>query len=214
MATTDSSSTKITVDDDRSETQDSNSVGSDLGNEAASAFQHLAAISKVSEDDDENDDPSSKKASKNKHGGGGVQFGSVRVHTHKLTLGDNPGGKEAGPPVEFEWGHQESLRYGNIDEFALHEHGVRDSRVIHDKAQRLEAAERQRIAARDHSAGSIRKIQMQIHEIRSHRAKSKEEDLAEAEKQDALLNAKKRKAAQQKKQGFGAFFKRVFHHHD
>lgn len=133
------------------------------------------------------------KKKKKGTGGGGVRFGSVRVRTHELTLGDNPGGKTGGVPLALEWDPKDSTRYENIDEFAVKYHGARDSLVDHEKAHRLKPGERNLIAARHHTPGSIRKIQMEVHEIRKERKESSVEDIVAAEKNDHKRQAAKKK---------------------
>lgn len=139
--------------------------------------------------------------------GGGVRFGSVRVRTHALTLGDNPGATTAaGPPLGLEWEPQNSTRFENINEFSLAEHGKRDSMVIHQKAKKFAPSERQQIAARTHRQASIKKIQMEVREIREEREKSKAEDIAEAEKKEVASHQHNKGG---KKKG-GGLFTRMF----
>jgi len=197
-----------------SSSPDSSSCNSEIlvEDKGAVAFQRLAGKMRLEE-------PVSPSVRKKKLLGGagcGVKFGSVRVHTHNLTLGDNPGGT-AGPPVEMTWDPQDSLHYSTVDEFAIQEHGLEDSLVNHGGVHRMTPAQRQEIAAREHTAGSIRRIEIQIHEIRKERLKSRAEDLAEAEKKDAERKAKNMKHQQhgneqggRKKKFFGGFLKSFF----
>lgn len=109
--------------------------------------------------------------------GGGVHFGSVRVRTHELTLGDNPGG-QVGLPLTLEWDPMDSTRFANVDDFAKKYHGQEDTMDEHHPAHRLAVGLRQEIAAQGHSAGSLRRVQREIHEIRRERIKSSKEDPA------------------------------------
>ena len=163
-------------DDDQSE-----------GSSGSEVFRHQAAASKSNYNkiiagenkSDYGDDFMNEKGSKSRVGSG-VQFGSVRVHTHKMTLGDNPGAKTAGPPVTLDWNVQESERFEDVNGYSMKYHGTRDSqRVIEGKlvhAHRMDAKERMKIAGRDHTAGSIRKLQSELYTIKKHREESANED--------------------------------------
>ena len=107
---------------------------------------------------------------------GGVRFGSIRVRKHNLTLGDNPGAKTFGPPVTMEWQAQESERFATDNDFSIKYHGTRDSIREKKKPARIDGKVRAKIAAKDHSAGSIRKLQMEMYEIKKHREESASED--------------------------------------
>ena len=138
---------------------------------------------------------------------GHVHFGSVRVHTHALTLGDNPSAKTVGPPLALDWEVQESFRFSNVDEFSLKYHGTRDSLVNHH-AEVLPGGLRQQIASQEHSAGSIRHMQQEIFEIRQHRKQSAAEDPnMMAEEEGLRLKA----GVQKKKEGKNGFFRSLFH---
>ena len=135
--------------------------------------------------------------------GGGVHFGSVRVRTHDLTLGDNPGGI-VGIPLTLEWDPTDSTRYANVDDFATKFHG--NATEEHHPAHRLEAKLRQQIAAEHHSAGSIRRVQMEVHEIRTERKKSSQEDPVAAEEKANKKSGSKK----ERHHGGGGFLQRFF----
>ena len=140
---------------------------------------HISKSSSSDEDDGNEDGASDFGAfkEKKKKNRGAVHFGSVRVRTHELTLGDNPGGLTRGPPLTLAWDPTDSTRFSNVDEFAVKYHGVAEDQVVHEPAHILEASLRQQIAAaQGHSAGSIRRIQAQVHEIRQGRKQSSQED--------------------------------------
>ena len=107
-----------------------------------------------------------------------------------------------GPPLTLEWNPADSTRFSNVEDFAVKYHGEPNAEDIHRTAHRLPLALRHQIAAQDHSAGSIRRIQTEIFEIRSGRKKSSEEDPTMAEKQQD--------ATQKDRSGKGRFFQRLF----
>ena len=166
---------------------------------AESSFQQL-----------KNETKTMKRGPKGGRGGGGVRFGSVRVHKHNVTLGDNPSTKGAGPPVMLGWDVEESVRFSNIDEFAIENHGMRDSLVIHEKPHKLSPKCRSKIAALDHSAGSIRKLQSELYEIKKHREQSKEEDVTVALLEEIEEQERQKQKANRKKKGLGGFFNKLF----
>ena len=133
--------------------------------------------------------------------GGGVHFGSVRVRTYELTLGDNPGGL-VGLPLTLEWDPMDSTRFANVDDFAKKYHGKDDTMDEHHPAHRLAAGLRQEIASQGHSSGSLRRVQREIHEIRAERKQSSKEDPAKVE-------AKSHKKEEKHHRG-GGFLQRLF----
>mmetsp|Transcript_11426 Transcript_11426/g.21810 ORF Transcript_11426/g.21810 Transcript_11426/m.21810 type:complete len:175 (-) Transcript_11426:143-667(-) len=157
--------------------------------------------SNVSDDDDAAAEAFTALKKKDRKKAGGVQFGSVRVRTHNMTLGDNPGGTMVGPPMTLEWNPADSTRFSNVEEFAVKYHGEPNAEDIHRPAHKLPPTLRQKIAAQDHSAGSIRRIQTEMFEIRDGRKKSSQEDPALAEMQQEVTHIRK---------GKGRFFQRLF----
>lgn len=140
---------------------------------------------------------------------GGVHFGSVRVRTHEMTLGDNPGCLTPGPPLTLEWDPTESTRFANVDEFAETYHGQDADKEEHHPAHRLEGRLRQQIAAQHHSAGSIRRVQMEVYEIRADRKKSSQEDPTAVAETVEKVDSKK---ATKHQHGGGGFLNRFFKH--
>lgn len=138
---------------------------------------------------------------KGKRRGGGVHFGSVRVRTHNMTLGDNPGGTMSGPPLTLEWDPADSTRFSNVEDFAVKYHGEATAEDTHRPAHRLDFRLRQQIAAQGHSAGSIRRVQKEIFDIRDERKKSSKEDPSIAEKQNLTHKSQR---------GNGGFLQRLF----
>jgi hypothetical protein len=105
--------------------------------------------------------------------------------------------------LTLDWQVAESQRFSNLDEFALEYHGKRDSQVIHKHAEAISGGLRQEIAAMDHSAGSIRKLQAELYEIRQHRKQAAEEDPTKVEEEDSTEPHKS--GAKKKKAGKGIF---------
>lgn len=178
----------------------------------------VASSSNADEDDEDDTDlgegtfqimKATKKESPSR--GRGVRFGSVRVHKHNLTLGDNPAAKTVGPPVTLDWKAEENIRYSNIDEFAIDTHGRRDSQVLHATPKKLSSSCRERIAKLDHSAGSIRRIKVELYDIKQGREESSKEDIDRA----LALQEEEEKAKQERRQAkkgglFGGLFKHFF----
>ena len=113
-----------------------------------------------------------------------VKFGSVHVHTHKMTLGDNPGAKSAGPPVTIDWKVEDSERFEDVNGYCMKYHGTTDSqrpdettetgKVVH--AHKITHLDRIHIAGQDHEADSIRKHQLELYKIKKQREQSALED--------------------------------------
>ena len=169
-------------------------------------------ITDSSDDDDDDDDDGGEvtfqtmAAAKKK--GSGVRFGSVRVHKHNLTLGDNPSTKTVGPPLTLDWNVAESLRYETVDCYSMEEYGKLDSLVQHQKPTTIEGNRRQQIAAIDHSSNSIRKLQYELYDIKQKRIQSSKEDIELATK----LEEERQEKLRNKRGGlFGGIFHNIFH---
>lgn len=121
-----------------------------------------------------------------KEDGSGVRFGGVRVHTHKMILGDNPGGRTTtGPPVTLNWDVEASEQYSTIDGFAREYYGRNDS--LRPSARIISGTQRREIAAADNSDDVIEEVQKQVRTIRNSRGISAHDphnlDILEEEKE-------------------------------
>jgi hypothetical protein len=136
---------------------------------------------------------SQNSAQSNTSNRGKVSFGSVRIHKHRMSLGDNPG-VSTGVPVTLAWEVEESLRFDSIEEAAKEsgKHGL----------HRISRNRREEIANQLHSRSSIVRLQDEIKSIQVSRT---------ASERDTELHIRRVKAEKkQGKRGGGLFgmFKR------
>ncbi|KAL7575571.1 hypothetical protein ACA910_020145 [Epithemia clementina (nom. ined.)] len=102
-----------------------------------------------------------------------VKFGNVRIHTHRMTLGDNPEAK--GTPVTIDWEVQESEEL-DIDSYEENQWNSGKDRSVH----RIDKRSRDKIALEHHSRESIVKVQNEIMAIKLSREASEREDVRKA----------------------------------
>lgn len=104
----------------------------------------------------ESDTDNSKKSA--------VSFGTVRVHQHRLTLGDNPG-VSTGVPLTLGWDVEDSETY-DLQSFE------RNNASEEHKLSRITRGKRELIASEHHSRGSILQRGNEVREIKKSRETS------------------------------------------
>jgi len=95
-----------------------------------------------------------------------VHFGSVRMYTHTLILGDNPS-VTGGFPLTVGWKAVSSELYDSVDEFErdqLHHKSVMDDGLC--GPQRISASDRERIVREaGHSRSNLKRVFREIDDI-------------------------------------------------
>jgi hypothetical protein len=102
----------------------------------------------------------------------GVSFGSVRVHEHRLTLGDNPG-VSTGIPLTLGWECDDSETY-DLEAFERLNKEDNSTGGVH----RLTRHKRELIASENHSRDSIIKIHREVRSIQLSREDSEQDKAA------------------------------------
>ena len=123
--------------------------------------------------------PNNKVKQEESAGSSVVRFGSVRVHQHQMTMGDNPGGTtRTGPPVTLSWNADASFRYSTVDSFSLaqqqqQQHHDSSSDSLKRRVHIIPGAVRHAIAKQDGMTDSmIKRTTDEIQTIRNERAGS------------------------------------------
>jgi hypothetical protein len=117
--------------------------------------------------------PSSKKKS-------AISFGSVKIRTHNLILGDNPAVSQ-GLPLALAWDHEESMSF-SFDDFEE----IRETRP--KRPLRISGVDREAwLQEIGHTDGSFSRVSEEIYEIKSSRQQVKQEIKKERKQQFALL---------------------------
>ena len=88
----------------------------------------------------------------------GVRFGTVRIHTHPITLGDNPAVKH-GLPMELGWDHVNSETF-DLEEFEQMEGGREKKALIVKNTDRLAWLKK-----KGHSRGSFLRVCKDVQRI-------------------------------------------------
>lgn len=88
-----------------------------------------------------------------------VSFGSVRIHKHRMSLGDNPG-VSGGVPVTLAWEKEESVNYETID--------AAEENLTHE-LRRISKNRREAIAAEHHSRNSVTLAVKEVQSIQESR---------------------------------------------
>ena len=125
-----------------------------------------------------------------------VSFGSVHVHKHRMTLGDNP--EATGLPVTIDWEELESEEL-SVDAYE-------DKQWIEGKdhsVRKIAKSKREKIALQNHTRQSLRKVQEEISEIKLSRQESEKEDLRRA----IMKEAKERNRSERKSRSIVGRFK-------
>ena len=94
-----------------------------------------------------------------------ISFGEVRVHKHRMTLGDNPSAD--GIPVEIAWEEEESETL-SVDRFE-EEHPTHE---VH----RIAKTSREKIAQERHSRQSIKRVEQEVEKIKKSREASERDE--------------------------------------
>jgi hypothetical protein len=111
-----------------------------------------------------------------------VSFGVVRIHTHDITLGDNPA-VSTGPPLELEWDHCASESY-DVDYYEkMNEGACRSPKRI--SVSRREAMLREK----GHSCSSFTRVSKEIESIQAMRKETKEEKRKEQKMHEYMVLA-------------------------
>ena len=138
-----------------------------------------------------------------------TRFGSVRVAWHRMTLGSNPGGRTAGPPVTLAWEEEGAERYETVDQFSETFHANQQNNGRKKTMYRMSKVRRRDIALQHHTEDEIAQVEQEVQTIRKDRAKSSQE--SEEESMKDMIARKKKEARGQKKAkrpGFLARFTR------
>eukprot|EP00977_Amphora_coffeiformis_P001565 scaffold297_cov171-Amphora_coffeaeformis.AAC.14 len=132
-----------------------------------------------------------------------LRFGSVRVAWHRMTLGNNPGGTTAGPPVTLDWEKEGSHRYETVDGYSQefhHQHPTttttnQGSSTTKRPVYRMSRQQRQDIALQRHTESEIAQIEQEINTIRQARFQSSLEPVDGSIKELIIQQQKKKKGS-------------------
>lgn len=136
-----------------------------------------------------------------------VHWGNVRVHTHKLKLGCNPGMLLFGPPLTIDWKADVVQDFPSPEEFYEHYHKGRPAGSA--PVYRMTHFVRNEIAAESDSLEDIRAVENEVQMIRQSREQSAKEPNEGSVKEMLLKKRQEREAKKTKKQtGFwGSLFR-------
>lgn len=161
-------------------------AASTLPNQGESGHTASSTTEATSDEEENNTTPLCRR------GGRGVRFGSVRLHTHKRVLGDNPAVRH-GPPITFDWAVESSERFQTVDDYSqeLRKEDEDRTKERHPKVKRIDGYERTRMLRRvGHTYGSITRVYKDIEKIKKTRTQPtdpviEEDDEEEEEKPKA-----------------------------
>jgi hypothetical protein len=115
---------------------------------------------------------SSRTALSSTSASSGVSFGTVRVHEHRLTLGDNPG-VSIGVPLTLGWECDDSETY-DLEAFERLSKDNNSTGGVH----RLTRYKRELIASENHSRDSITLRKKEVRTVQLSRAESEQDKAA------------------------------------
>ena len=130
----------------------------------------------------------------------GVKFGNVHVHSHRLTLGDNPG-VSVGVPLTLGWEVEDSEQF-DLDTYE-EETQVNNRSAV----RRMTRHKRELIASRNHTRDSIVKHTEQVKDIQKSRMKSETDKAAKmiAKNPSLSLESVEKEKTSKKKKRFQFF---------
>jgi hypothetical protein len=103
-----------------------------------------------------------------------ISFGSVSVHTHPVTLGDNPA-VSTGLPVTLDWKPVNSVCF-DIDEYERMCQGRRE------KAEKIHSADREAwLREKGYTKECFKRVEREINEIKASRRQSREKSASNAD---------------------------------
>lgn len=105
----------------------------------------------------------------------GVKFGNVRVHQHRLTLGDNPG-VSVGIPLTLGWEVEDSETY-DLQAFERQK-----EQEDHSQVKRYTRYKRELIASENHTRDSLVMRSKEVQEIKHSRVVNKSDRAARSKK--------------------------------
>jgi len=121
-----------------------------------------------------------------RHRGGAVRFGSVRLHTHKRVLGDNPAVHD-GPPITLDWAVQKSERFQSVDDYdkVIRAEDNDPTKEHHPHVKRIAGFDRtQMMREAGHSYGSMARVYEEINKIKKDRTKPTDPVIEEDEEEE------------------------------
>ena len=140
---------------------------------------------------------------------GSVRFGSVRVHKHRMTLGDHPSAR--GLPVMLAWEVDDSEE---IDLAAFQERQREKSEYEQRQEpglRRLDMFAREEIARRNHTRESLTKVQVEMFQIQKSRMASKNDNVDQAARREERQRRRKQKRGHKREaNGLGHGLKSFF----
>jgi hypothetical protein len=111
-----------------------------------------------------------------------ISFGSVSVHTHPVTLGDNPA-VSTGLPVTLDWKPVNSVCF-DIDEYERMCQGRRE------KAQKIHSADREAwLREKGYTKECFKRVEREINEIKASRRQSRGKLASKADPKKELLDS-------------------------